>query len=95
MGNYFTNNTKSNNLNQDWLHDLKKWEKNIQSQNLQRYNYTNNGPIYLKQLNLWSNGIKMNNFSINNNTNNPPNYILNLKQRIDYLKTELKNLDLY
>jgi hypothetical protein len=92
MGNLFTN---ESNIEVDdiYLHNLRKWESKIKNNNLNRNGQTNNGPDYVKDLKSWSDNIKMNNFIRNNNTNNPPDSIKELHLRNQYLESELVKLN--
>jgi hypothetical protein len=79
MGNIFTSQPEKKKINNDYLYDLKKWEKSIKMNNYYKNKNTNNGPNHIKILNDWVKNIKMNNFIKYEETNNPPDYILNLR----------------
>ena len=92
MGNLFTSEL-NNEVTNDYMSNLRRWEREIKVNNLKRNSFTNNGPDYIKNLKLWSDDIKMNNFIINNNTNNPPDYIKNLQLRNQFLENELNKIN--
>ena len=94
MGNYLFKNNNNIKYNNDWLVQLKQWEKKIKNDNYERYRYTNNKPEYIGILNNWTDQIKINNFKRNNDTNNPPNYISDLKNENNNLSKKIKNLNL-
>ena len=92
MGNYFFSDDKERQFNDDYLKDLRRWERKIQENNYRENVNTNNGPDYMKVLDNWVNTIKMDNFKRNNNTNNPPDYVNHLKNENTFLREKFNEM---
>lgn len=92
MGNYLFKEDDNDDSNSKYLKNLRKWERNIQENNLKINKNTNNPPGYMSVLNNWVNQIKLENFIKNNNTNNPPDYIKYLKEDNENLKKKNNEL---
>ena len=94
MGNFLNKCETEKVFNDNWLHNLRKWENQIKKNNYKINKNTNNKPYHIDKLNYWANEIKLNNFIKKNDTNNPPNYVLNLKNENDKLIKRLQKINL-